>query len=106
VETHGSDVFYQSLAVNRGYFAEDISRMQVVNDAEHNLKYVHFPDGPKSRASSLGASTPGRAIVRKALDYSGGIRSVTVSDEMAMQTLIDFAGEQNIYTQSCGQDVY
>ena len=46
-----------------------------------------------SRASSLGASWPSPRAVKTALVRRGGVKSVCVSDEMAMQTGFYFAGK-------------
>ena len=98
VETHGSNCFYQSLSLNEGPFAGSVSSRPVpegttVEHCEENkVKLAHLAK-LSSRATSLGASSPSGAIVRKALDRSGGVKSICISDELAMQTTLLFAGE-------------
>ncbi|KAI0371720.1 tryptophan synthase beta subunit-like PLP-dependent enzyme [Pilatotrama ljubarskyi] len=96
VETHGSNCFYQSLSLNDGPFVGNVNTRQVPEGtraercAEHNVTVAHL-SSLTSRATSLGASSPSAAIVKKALERKGGVRSVCISDEMAMQAALNFA---------------
>ena len=98
VETHGSNCFYQSLSLNEGLFAGSVASRPVPEGTtveyceENNVKLAHLAK-LSSRATSLGASSPSGAIVRKALDRSGSVKSICISDELAMQTTLFFAGE-------------
>ncbi|KAH7930875.1 tryptophan synthase beta subunit-like PLP-dependent enzyme [Leucogyrophana mollusca] len=95
LETHGSNCFYHSISLNtNGFTAKPPTQpleqpegapYDVKTDPEHNvaIAYMHKLT---SRASSLGATSPAAGVVRKALDRSGGIRCVCISDEMAMWT--------------------
>ncbi|KAI9064197.1 tryptophan synthase beta subunit-like PLP-dependent enzyme [Trametes sanguinea] len=93
VETHGSNCFYQSLSLNDGPFAGEVSSRRVPEGTtpercnEHNVTVAHLAN-LTSKATSLGASSPSAAAVRKALKRKGGIRSVCISDEMAMQAVL------------------
>ncbi|KAI1792580.1 tryptophan synthase beta subunit-like PLP-dependent enzyme [Ganoderma leucocontextum] len=99
VETHGSNCFYQSLSLNEGPFYGGVSSRPRPDGTttehceEHNVTLAHLSK-LNSRASSLGASSPSGAIVKKALDRSGGVKSICISDELAMQTTLSFAGIQ------------
>ncbi|KAI0362688.1 tryptophan synthase beta subunit-like PLP-dependent enzyme [Trametes cingulata] len=96
VETHGSNCFYQSLSLNDGPFVGDVTSRQVPEGtraercAEHGVTVAHLAS-LTSRATSLGASSPSAAIVKKALERKGGVRSICISDEMAMQAALNFA---------------
>ncbi|KAI0637208.1 tryptophan synthase beta subunit-like PLP-dependent enzyme [Trametes polyzona] len=96
VETHGSNCFYQSLCLNEGPFAGDVGSRPITEgttqqfNAEHNVKVAHLSE-LLSKATSLGASSPSAAIVRKALDRTGGVRSLCIPDAMAMQAALNFA---------------
>jgi L-serine/L-threonine ammonia-lyase len=102
VETHGSDTFYQSLALNRGDYGvvgntplmsdKLLKRIEARWDEDNQVHYSNLINGPVSRATSLGASTPAPAVVKKALTRQGGVKSVTVSDEMTMQAVLSLAG--------------
>ncbi|KAJ8455336.1 hypothetical protein ONZ51_g12504 [Trametes cubensis] len=96
VETHGSNCFYQSLSLNDGPFAGDVASRPVPEGTrpehctEHNVTVAHLAT-LKSKATSLGASSPSAAVVRKALNRKGGVRSICIPDEMAMQAVLNFA---------------
>ncbi|KAI0807249.1 tryptophan synthase beta subunit-like PLP-dependent enzyme [Fomes fomentarius] len=93
VETHGSNCFYQSLALNDGPFSGDghpPEGTRVEFCEEHNVTIAHL-EKLTSRATSLGASSPSAGVVRLALERSGGIKSVCIPDELAMQASLHFA---------------
>ncbi|CDO70689.1 hypothetical protein BN946_scf184798.g4 [Trametes cinnabarina] len=96
VETHGSNCFYQSLSLNDGPFAGEVSSRSVPEGTrperceEYKVTIAHLAT-LRSKATSLGASSPSAAAVRKALERKGGVRSVCISDEMAMQAALNFA---------------
>nr|VWO94564.1 Zn(2)-C6 fungal-type domain-containing protein [Ganoderma boninense] len=106
VETHGSNCFYQSLSLNDGPFAGSVASrpapegMSVEHCVPHNVNLAHLSK-LSSRATSLGASLPSGAIVRKALDRSGGVKSICISDEMAMQTTLLFADHKFLAELAC-----
>ena len=95
METHGSNCFYQSIAANPGPFGPTPKTpsegVKLLHDSKSNVNYVRLPK-LTSRASSLGASWPSPGAVKLALDRKGGTECVCVSDEMAMQTGLKFAG--------------
>ncbi|CCM02876.1 uncharacterized protein FIBRA_04990 [Fibroporia radiculosa] len=93
LETHGSNCFHQSLALNSTMPpATDMipNEAEIKHIASHGVKVAHLPV-LTSRASSLGASSPAPGVVRMALDREGGIRSVCVSDEFAMLLMIEYS---------------
>ncbi|KAH7915997.1 tryptophan synthase beta subunit-like PLP-dependent enzyme [Hygrophoropsis aurantiaca] len=107
VETHGSNCFYHSISLNTDKFA-DMSATQpqtdipsandiydVKRDSEYSVNLAHIRK-ITSRASSLGASSAAPGVVRKALDRSGGIKCVCVSDEMAMYTAKAFGEDHKL----------
>ncbi len=98
VETHGSNCFYQSLSLNDGPFSGSVvSRPPPEGTSaeyceEHNVTLANLAK-LDSQATSLGASSPSGAVVKKALDRRGGVKSICIPDELAMQTVLSFAGE-------------
>ena len=97
VETHGSNCFYQSLSMNDGPFVGDVASRAIPNGttAEHNTQHgvtVAHLASLTSKATSLGASSPSAAVVKMALEREGGTACVTISDEMAMESALSFAG--------------
>ncbi|KAI0747897.1 tryptophan synthase beta subunit-like PLP-dependent enzyme [Daedaleopsis nitida] len=97
VETHGSNCFYQSLALNEGsgFPIDAQSRTppegtSAEYDKEYNVTVAHLAK-LTSHATSLGASSPAAGVVKMALKRSGGVRSVCIPDEMAMQSALRFA---------------
>ncbi|CDO70686.1 hypothetical protein BN946_scf184798.g1 [Trametes cinnabarina] len=101
VETHGSNCFYQSLSLNVGPFAGDVASRPVPEGttarlcSEHDVAVAHL-SALTSKATSLGASSPSPAVVKKALERKGGVKSVCVPDEMAMQAALNFAGDPRL----------
>lgn len=95
METHGSNCFYQSISLNAGPFASSplppAEGVEVLHDEQAGVNVAKLPK-LTSRAASLGASWPSPGVVKLALERKGGIKSVCVSDEFAMQTSLQFAG--------------
>ncbi|PIL23788.1 hypothetical protein GSI_13538 [Ganoderma sinense ZZ0214-1] len=98
VETHGSNCFYQSLSLNEGPFAGSTASRappegtSVEDCKEHNVTLARLAK-LNSRATSLGATSPSGAVVKKALDRNSGVKSICIPDELAMQTALCFAEE-------------
>lgn len=93
LETTGSNCFYEALAANTGAFSTSglaSANVRVEHDATHDVNIAHLAT-LKSKATSLGASSAAPGVVRMALDRKGGIKSVCVPDEFAMQAAIQFA---------------
>lgn len=98
VETHGSNCFYQSLSLNKGDSVGTVQSRPPCEGTEaeyHSELDVAVARLSKltSRATSLGASSPSPSVVKMALEREGGVKSLCVSGEMAMQTATSFAGE-------------
>lgn len=103
LETTGSNCFYNAIAINTRNFTSEVPVMPSaeVEDGspytveiveEHNVAIPHMK-ALKSRAASLGASSPAPGVVRMALDRAGGIKCACIPDEMAMHTARLFGGE-------------
>ncbi|RPD65899.1 tryptophan synthase beta subunit-like PLP-dependent enzyme [Lentinus tigrinus ALCF2SS1-7] len=98
VETHGSNCFYQSLSLNEGPFAGNVESRKVPEgttaeyDKEHNVTVAHIAK-LTSRATSLGATSASAGAVKMALQRTGGVKSVCVSDELTMQTCLSFTDD-------------
>lgn len=95
METSGSNCFYQSLALNKGPFKggplSPPSNVEVVHDPLTGVIVARLLK-ISSLASSLGASIPSPAVVKMALERTGGVKSVHATDVMAMQSCLSFAG--------------
>ncbi|EKM55717.1 uncharacterized protein PHACADRAFT_144419 [Phanerochaete carnosa HHB-10118-sp] len=103
VETHGSSCFYQSLALNAGSAFPGAplpprAGTEALHDAAHDVRYARLAT-LTSKATSLGASWPSPGVVKMALERAGGVRSVCVSDEMAMEVAVRFADEHKIMAE-------
>ncbi|KAG6376067.1 hypothetical protein JVT61DRAFT_2037 [Boletus reticuloceps] len=59
---------------------------------EHQVA-VPYMHALTSRAASLGATSPAPGVVRMALNHAGGIKCVSIPDELAMFTARGFADE-------------
>lgn len=103
LETTGSNCFYNAIAINTRNFTSKVPTIpstEVEDSSPYTIEIIHEDNvaiphmkALKSRAASLGASSPASGVVRMALDRAGGVRCVCVQDEMAMQTAALFAGE-------------
>lgn len=66
--------------------------VDLVEDEDTSLKLAHFNRFTSKASGSLGASQPAARVVKMALERKGGVKCVTVPDELSMQTLGLFAG--------------
>lgn len=66
--------------------------VNVVEDEETGVKLAHFNGFTSKASGSLGASQPAARVVKMALERKGGVKCVTVPDELSMQALLSFAG--------------
>ncbi|PCH38355.1 tryptophan synthase beta subunit-like PLP-dependent enzyme [Wolfiporia cocos MD-104 SS10] len=101
LETHGCSCFYQSLALNPGPFPESSTPpegVRVERDETHGVAVAHLSALP-SRATSLGASSPAAGVVAQALKWKGGIKSVCIPDELAMEAAMKFADDHKIMVE-------
>jgi L-serine/L-threonine ammonia-lyase len=92
LETNGCACFYHSVAANRAPTDDGPAGVTVRTDHAHGVRVAHISE-LKSKATSLGASEPAAGVVRAALDRAGGVKCVTVPDEVTMQAAGAFAGE-------------
>jgi L-serine/L-threonine ammonia-lyase len=109
LETAGSNCFYNAIAINTRNFTsqvpivpstevEDSSPYTIEIVEEHNIAVPHMK-ALKSRAASLGASSPAPGVVRMAVDRAGGIKCACIPDEMAMHTARLFGDDHKILTE-------
>ncbi|KAH9057147.1 tryptophan synthase beta subunit-like PLP-dependent enzyme [Lactarius deliciosus] len=94
LETHGSACFYHSVAANRTPADDAPTGVTLRTDDTHGVRVAHVTE-LKSKATSLGASEPSAGVVRAALDRAGGIKCVTVPDEVTMQLAGAFAADDH-----------
>jgi L-serine/L-threonine ammonia-lyase len=78
--------------------------VDIVEDEETGLKLAHFNGFTSKASGSLGASQPAGRVVKMALERKGGVKCVTVPDELSMQALGSFAGIFDRYFVKIGFD--
>lgn len=97
LETNGSDCFYESMSLNNGRFNsvnKDLPRgVNLVYNDQHSLYLAHFTEFSSKASGSLGASEPSVEVVKMALERPGGVKTVSVPDELSMEALISFASK-------------
>ncbi|PPR04962.1 hypothetical protein CVT24_010420 [Panaeolus cyanescens] len=103
LETIGSDCFYHSMSLNKGRFNSSEKKLplgvNLVHNKEHDVYLAHFT-GFTSRASgSLGASEPAAGVVRMALERPGGVKCVSVPDELSMEALASFTDDHKLLVE-------
>jgi len=98
LETHGSNCFFEAMVANKRPDAAVPDNIMRRTDEKHNVKIARLHK-LTSKATSLGASEASAAVVRMALDRSGGVQSATVPDEMSMQVVKSFADEHKILAE-------
>ncbi|KAJ3990010.1 tryptophan synthase beta subunit-like PLP-dependent enzyme [Lentinula detonsa] len=97
LETMGSNCFHHSILLNSSgssIFATELPPyVTKVHDESSQLDLAHFNSFHSKASGSLGASQPATGTVRMALERKGGIRCVTIPDELCMQSAIAFAND-------------
>ncbi|KAG2071654.1 tryptophan synthase beta subunit-like PLP-dependent enzyme [Suillus decipiens] len=109
LETTGSNCFYNAIAINTRNFTSKVPIMpstEVEDSSPYTVKIVEelhvaipYMKALKSRAASLGASSPAPGVVRMAVDRAGGIKCACIPDEMAMHTARLFGNDHKILTE-------
>lgn len=98
LETHGSACFYHSVAANRAPTDDAPTGVTLRTDYTHGVRVAHIAE-LKSKATSLGASEPSAGVVRAALDRAGGVKCVTVPDEVTMQLAGAFSDDHKFLVE-------
>jgi len=103
LETNGSDCFYQSMSLNNGRFnsvEKNLPRgVNLVYNDEHSLFLAHFTEFSSKASGSLGASEPSAEVVKMALERPGGVKTVSVPDELSMEALALFANDHKFLVE-------
>lgn len=103
LETIGSDCFHHTLSLNRtpGHVGEKkLPRgVDVIHNEENDLYLAHFNSFSSKASSSLGASQPSVGVMKMALERTGGIKSISVPDELSMSTLALFANDHKFLVE-------
>lgn len=85
------------MSLNRGRFNSVEKKLppgvNLVHNEEYDVNLAHFTSFSSKASGSLGASEPSPAVLKMALEWSGGFKTVSVPDEMSMEVLGAFAGE-------------
>ncbi|KAF5387083.1 hypothetical protein D9615_001802 [Tricholomella constricta] len=103
LETIGSDCFFHSMSCNSGRFNSVKKSLppdvDVVYDEENSLTLAHFNKFTSKASGSLGASQPAAKVVKMALEREGGVKCVSVPDELSMQALVSFADDHKLLVE-------
>jgi len=102
LETNGSNCFYYSMSINRdkSSAASDLpDGIDIIHDAENDVMLAYLNHLTSRASGSLGASSPAPAVVKMALQRVGGVRCVSVPDELSMQTAECFADEHKFLVE-------
>lgn len=85
------------MALNNGRFnsvKKNLPRgVNLVYNDQHSLYLAHFTEFSSRASGSLGASEPSAGVVKMALERPGGVKTVSVPDELSMEVLTSFAGK-------------
>lgn len=96
LETIGSNCFHYSVVANKSgssAFREELPEgTQAIIDEESGTKIIQFNKFSSRASGSLGASKPSARVVQMALNRAGGVKCVSVPDEMSMAAGVKFAG--------------
>lgn len=76
----------------------------LVHDKAIGLKLAHFNGFTSKASGSLGASQPAARVMKMALERQGGVRCVSVPDELSMQTLVSFTGNVGLLRFKTGSN--
>ncbi|KAF9466416.1 tryptophan synthase beta subunit-like PLP-dependent enzyme [Collybia nuda] len=103
LETIGSDCFYHSMSLNDQRF-NTVSQIlptgvEIIEDKVTGLNLAHFSRFTSKASGSLGASQPAAQVVKMALERKGGVKCVTVPDELSMQVLGSFADDHKMLVE-------
>ncbi|TFY83456.1 hypothetical protein EWM64_g569 [Hericium alpestre] len=98
LETHGSNCFYQSIQANRNPSWTPPDNVTTRHDDDHDVKLAHL-HRLTSKATSLGATEPSAEVVRMALDRTGGVKCVSIPDELAMQVAGSFVDDHKMLVE-------
>ncbi|KDQ59473.1 hypothetical protein JAAARDRAFT_33046 [Jaapia argillacea MUCL 33604] len=99
LETIGSNCFYQSIRLNSQHDYTLPNGVQVVDDSTHNIPLAHLTKLTSRASGSLGASQPSAGVVKMVMERRGGIRCVSVPDEMSMQAVEFFAEDHKMLAE-------
>ncbi|KAF8892649.1 tryptophan synthase beta subunit-like PLP-dependent enzyme [Infundibulicybe gibba] len=103
LETIGSDCFYHSMSLNGGRF-NAIHKIlppgvELVHNDASDVNLAHFNGFTSKASGSLGASQPSAAVTKMALERKGGVKCVSVPDELSMQVLDLFAEDHKLLVE-------
>jgi len=99
VETSGANCFYSSMALNSDWTGTHGVPAEIeIVVGEDGVKIAHL-NKLTSKATSLAATSPSPGVVKMALAWGGGIRCLSVPDEMTMNTARYFADEHKMLTE-------
>jgi len=103
LETIGSNCFFHSMSCNGKRFnhidktlPQDVD---VVYDEEEGVTLARFNKFTSKASGSLGASQPASKVVKMALEREGGVKCVSVPDELSMQALVSFANDHKLLAE-------
>ncbi|KAF9562186.1 tryptophan synthase beta subunit-like PLP-dependent enzyme [Agrocybe pediades] len=101
--TIGSDSFYHSMSLNGERFNSKNKSLppgiELVYNEEQQVHLAHLTSFSSKASGSLGASEPSAGVVRMALERKGGVKTVSVPDEISMEALASFANDHKFLVE-------
>ncbi|KAI3601237.1 l-serine dehydratase l-threonine deaminase [Moniliophthora roreri] len=101
--TLGSNCLHHSMLLNiagSSQFATELpSNVTSVHDDTEDIQLAHFHSFSSRASGSLGASRPAARVVKMGLERQGGIKCVSVQDELSMQAGYLFAEDHKLLVE-------
>ncbi|GLB35306.1 putative pyridoxal-phosphate dependent enzyme [Lyophyllum shimeji] len=103
LETIGSDCFFHAMSCNVGRYNHVNKTLppdvDLVYVEEEGVAVTRFKKFTSKASGSLGASQPAAKVVKMALEREGGVKCVSVPDELSMQALVSFADDHKLLVE-------
>ncbi|EEB90161.1 hypothetical protein MPER_11673 [Moniliophthora perniciosa FA553] len=103
LETFGSNCLHHSMLLNTSgssQFATQLpSNVTSVHDDTEDIELAHFHSFSSRASGSLGASLPAPHVVKMGLERRGGVKCVSVQDELSMQAGYLFAEDHKFLVE-------
>ncbi|KIY51121.1 tryptophan synthase beta subunit-like PLP-dependent enzyme [Fistulina hepatica ATCC 64428] len=99
VETWGSDCFYHSVALNRQGSHNIPPNCTKIQDTKTGLCLAKFSSFTSMASGSLGAPSPAPDVLKMSLKRPGGIRCISIPDELCLQNMLSFADDHKIMVE-------
>ncbi|KAJ8515516.1 hypothetical protein ONZ45_g7063 [Pleurotus djamor] len=99
METIGSNCFYHTIQLQRNPTHILPQDVVPIENEEDGLKLAFFEKFSSRASGSLGASSPAPGVVKMALGRAGGIKCVSIPDELGMKAGLLFTDEHKMLVE-------